>query len=274
MILETEILGKEQRLREIIRSLKKVIIGYSGGVDSTLVAKIATEELGVNALVVISDSPSLPRSELQEALALAKQHQFHVRIIHTQEAEKEEYLANPNNRCFYCKSELYGDLEKIKIAENYTAILDGANLDDLGDYRPGRKAASENNVRSVLIEAQITKQEVRDLAQKLNLPNFDKPAAACLSSRFPYGTSITKEKLTQVELAEEYLKKLGLRIVRVRYHLEVARIEIDKDSFEIVLENSEKIYAYFNSLGFKYTALDILGFRSGSMNEKTSGNNE
>lgn len=259
---------KERNLRSIITSLKKVIIGYSGGVDSALVAKVATEELGVNALIVISDSPSLPRSELDEALALASQCQFNIRIIHTKEAEKEEYLANPKNRCFFCKSELYGDLEKIRKSENYEAILDGANLDDTIDYRPGRKAASDNNIRSVLIEAGLTKKDVRSLAQKLNLPNFDKPAAACLSSRFPYGTSITKEKLTQVELAEEYLKELGIKNVRVRYHLDVARIEIDKDSFDIVLENANKIYVHFKTLGFSYTALDIIGFRSGSMNEK------
>jgi uncharacterized protein len=259
--------AKELNLRTIIKSLNKVIVGYSGGVDSALVAKIATEELGANALIVISDSPSLPRSELNEALALASLHRFHTRIIHTKEAEKEEYLSNPNNRCFFCKSELYGDLEKIRLTENYEAILDGANLDDTGDYRPGRIAAKEKSVRSVLIEAGLTKKDVRALAQKLNLPNFDKPAAACLSSRFPYGTSITKEKLTQVELAEEYLKDLGLKNVRVRYHLEVARIEIDKDSFYLVLENANKIYAHFKTLGFSYTALDIAGFRSGSMNE-------
>jgi len=258
---------KEQNLRIIIRSLKKVIIGYSGGVDSALVAKVATEELGVNALVVISDSPSLPRSELEEALSLASKCQFNIRIIHTKEAENEEYLANPKNRCFYCKSELYGDLEKIRLTENYEAILDGANLDDTADYRPGRVAAKENKVRSVLVEAGLNKKDVRSLAEKLNLPNFDKPAAACLSSRFPYGTSITKEKLSQVELAEEYLKQLGIKSVRVRYHQDVARIEIEKDSFEIVLENANKIYLHFKSLGFSYTALDIIGFRSGSMNE-------
>lgn len=265
-LLVLQLATKEKRLREIVRSLGRVIIGYSGGVDSTLVAKIATQELGENALVVISDSPSLPRSELKKALLVAKEHHFFTRIIHTQEAEKEEYLANPNNRCFYCKTELYGDLEKIRVEENYQAILDGANLDDLGDYRPGRKAASQKGVRSVLIEAELNKKEVRELAKKLNLPNYDKPAAACLSSRFPYGTSITKEKLTQVELAEEYIKNLGLRNVRVRFHLEVARIEVDKDNFATVLENADKIYAYFNTIGFKYTALDLIGFRSGSLN--------
>lgn len=266
-LMASQMVFKEKRLREIVKKLDRVIIGYSGGVDSTLVAKIATEELGVNALVVISDSPSLPRSELKEALELAKQHHFHTRIIHTQEAEKEEYLANPNNRCFYCKTELYGDLEKIRVDEKFTAILDGANLDDLGDFRPGRKAASEKGVKSVLIEAQLNKKEVRELAKKLNLPNFDKPAAACLSSRFPYGTSITKQKLSQVELAEEFLKNLKLKNVRVRYHLDVARIEVDQDSYEIILENAQNIYTHFKTLGFKYTALDIMGFRSGSMNE-------
>ena len=262
-------MSKEKSLRQIVRSLGKVIIGYSGGIDSTLVAKIATEELKGDALVVISDSPSLPRSELKEALEVANTHRFFTRIIHTQEAEKEEYLSNPTNRCFYCKTELYGDLEKMRIAENYNFILDGANLDDLGDFRPGRKAASQKGVRSVLIEAQLNKNEVRELAKKLGLPNFDKPAAACLSSRFPYGTSITKEKLTQVELAEEFIKNLGLRNVRVRYHLEVARIEVDKNNFDVVLENASKIYTYFNSIGFKYTALDLIGFRSGSMNENS-----
>lgn len=258
---------KEKKFREILKSLERVIVGYSGGVDSALVAKIATEELGVDALIVISDSPSLPRSELQAALKLSKEHNFNLRVIHTREAEKEAYLANPNNRCFYCKTELYSDMNKIKDEEGYHAILDGANLNDLGDFRPGRQAASERGTKSILIEAGFSKVEVRQLAKVLGLSNFDKPAAACLSSRIPYGTHITLDKLSKIEKGEDFLKSLGLKTLRVRYHNEVARIETPKEEFDVILENAEKIYDYFQSIGFLYIALDLKGFRSGSMNE-------
>ncbi len=262
--LETKELG----LRTLLQSMQRVVVGFSGGVDSTLVAKVATEELGDNALIVISDSPSLPRSELEEALQLGRRNNFHMRVIHTKEAEKEEYLKNPDNRCFYCKTELYQDLNFLLSTEGFNFILDGANLDDVGDYRPGRKAAGNNGVRSVLMEMEFTKKDVRDLAMKLGLSNYDKPAAACLSSRFPYGTQIDLDKLKRVELAESFLRKWVNRDVRVRYHNDVARIEVGHEDFVLVLENAVEIYARFKELGFSYTSLDLLGFRSGSLNEK------
>ncbi|PCJ59208.1 MAG: TIGR00268 family protein [Planctomycetota bacterium] len=265
--LNSILFEKETYLRSLIKELGRVVIGYSGGIDSTLMAKISNDELGQNALVVISDSPSLPKQELNDALKLAEDNVFNLRVIHTKEAEDENYLENSNNRCFYCKTELYQELKKIQKEEGYSAIIDGANYDDLDDYRPGRKAAKDKGVRSLLLESFFTKKNVRELAEKLGLSNYDKPAAACLSSRFPYGTSITVEKLSQVEQAEVIIKKYVNGNVRVRFHNEVARVEVDSEEFVTILENKNKIYSSLQEIGFKYIALDIMGFRSGSLNE-------
>ena len=256
---------KIKQVGDLIQSLKPVVVAYSGGVDSTLVAKLATIEIGPQALIVLSDSPSLPRREFDQAVTLAKRHSFNLHIIHTKEMEVEEYKSNPLNRCYFCKTELYKELTPF-LAQGYRTLLDGANLDDLGDIRPGRKAAREKGVRSLLVEAGINKREVREAANKLGLENWNKPAAACLSSRFPYHSTITPGKLAGVEKAEDFLLSLGIEQVRVRHHDKVARIEVPAPDFELVLRHRQSISQVFKELGYAYTSLDLLGFRSGSLN--------
>lgn len=244
-----------------------MIVAYSGGVDSTLVAFAAHRILGNASLAILADSPSLPRSEFAEAVDLARRFGFPVRVVNTREMEDPNYLKNPTNRCYHCKTELYRTLETIRKAEGFDAILDGGNVDDLGDYRPGRQAAGEHGVRSALQEAGFRKADIRALALKHGLPNHDKPAAPCLSSRLPYGTAVTTERLSQVERAEAILKKMGLREARVRHHGTVARIECAPEDFQKLIDSREALTTSFKEIGFQYAALDLRGFRSGSLNE-------
>ena len=247
--------------------LSSAVVAYSGGVDSSLVAYLAHQALGAKALAVTSASPSLKRSDLALAKELAAKWGMGHRIIVTDELSKADYRANPVNRCFHCKTSLYTELATIAREEGYAKILNGTNLDDLGDHRPGLQAAEDFAVCSPLVEAGIGKAEVRTLAARLGLDNADKPQSACLSSRFPYGAHINAERLAQVERAEERLAKLGFVQFRVRHHEEVARLEIAADELPRALDLREVLQAEVRACGYRFVALDLGGFRSGSLNE-------
>ena len=259
--------SKIDQVKVLIQSLTPVAVAYSGGVDSTLIAKLAVMETNEEALIVIAKSPSLSSREFEKAVSLAQKHNFNLQVIHTKEMEIENYQKNPPNRCYFCKVELYKQL-KFFLGGKSRNILDGTNVDDLNDVRPGREAAKQNDVISPLVEIGFNKKEVRLAAKSLGLENWNKPATACLSSRFPHLTPISREKLSQVEKAEEILFDLEIPQVRVRHHNKVARIEVSPEDFEIVLKHRQKIYQAFLKLGYSHTSLDIIGFRSGSFNEK------
>ncbi len=259
--------AKLQTLKANISGLRRAIVAFSGGVDSSLVARVAAEVLGEGALAVTSGSKSLKRSDLALAGELAENWGMRHRVIVTDELTKPEYLANPVDRCFHCKTSLYEDLSRIAAEEDFTYVLNGTNTDDLGDHRPGLVAARDYDVVSPLLDAGFDKADVRAVAAHLGLENADKPQSACLSSRFPYGTHITEARLGQVEAAEEALADLGFSQFRVRHHEDVARIELLAEELPLALELRDQITARVRATGYRYVAVDLGGFRSGSLNE-------
>jgi len=259
---------KEHALRDSLASLDSVIVAYSGGVDSAYLAYIASRTLGDRAVAVTADSPSYPERHRELAIRIARDFGLRHEIIHTSELERPEYRANPANRCYYCKHELYTHLARI--AElRHAIVVDGNNADDRGDYRPGRQAAREFGVRSPLDDVDLTKDEIRELSRRAGLPTWDEPASACLSSRIPYHTEVTDEKLRTIERAEEALRGLGFRVFRVRHHDDLARIEIARNEMARALEpeTAGAIVRALKAVGYKYVSLDLQGYRMGSLNE-------
>jgi pyridinium-3,5-biscarboxylic acid mononucleotide sulfurtransferase len=260
--------NKEHALRDSLASLDSVIVAYSGGVDSAYLAYIASRTLGDRAVAVTADSPSYPERHRQLAIRIARDFGLRHEIIHTSELERPEYRANPANRCYYCKHELYTHLARIA-GERHAIVVDGNNADDRGDYRPGRQAAREFGVRSPLDDVDLTKDEIRELSRRAGLPTWDEPASACLSSRIPYHSDVTDEKLRTIERAEEALRALGFRVFRVRHHDDLARIEIARHEMARALdpETAAAIVKALKAAGYKYVSLDLQGYRSGSLNE-------
>ena len=250
-----------------------VAVGFSGGIDSTLLIRVATDTLGKNALAVIGRSETYPTREFEEAVQLATSFGSRYRVVNTEETDNLKFKENPPDRCYFCKTELFGKLNVIAKEEGMRWIADGTILDDLEDFRPGMRAKSEQDVRSPLLEAGFTKSDVRSLARSLGIPTWDKPSFACLSSRFPYGHGITKENLMKVDAAETFMRDLGFRFFRVRHHDDrTARLEVGPQEIDRLFDSGlrEKIVDHFKSLGFAYVTLDLQGYRTGSMNEVLS----
>ncbi len=269
-----ELEQKYHALLQIMRGYDSAIVAFSGGIDSSLVAYVAGQVLGDKALAVTSGSASLKRTDLALSKRLSDDWGIAHQIIVTDELTKADYRANPTNRCFHCKTSLYTELDGIARTRGYTHILNGTNLDDLGDHRPGLIAADNHAVKSPLVAAGFHKADIRALAKHLGLENADKPQAACLSSRFPYGTAINQELLAQVEAAENVLAEYGFSQFRVRHHGEVARLEILREEFELAVQHHEALQREIQALGYRFVAMDLGGFRSGSLNEglSSSGN--
>ena len=261
--------AKAQHLYDILSGFESVIVAFSGGTDSAFLAHAASALLGPRALAVTADSASYPDSHRQLALRVAHEFEIAHEIIATHELERPDYRANPANRCYYCKQELYTHLASLASARGFAVVVDGSNADDRGDYRPGRQAAREYGVRSPLDEANLTKDEIRELSREAGLPTWDVPASACLSSRIPYGSEVTEDKLRTIERAERVLHELGFRVFRVRHHDTLARVELAKNEMPRALEANvaATIVRELRAVGYEHVTLDLQGYRLGSLNE-------
>jgi pyridinium-3,5-biscarboxylic acid mononucleotide sulfurtransferase len=263
---------KAERLREILAGRARLIVAYSGGIDSAFLAWMAHQVLGEQMVAVIADSASLARTHLEDALAFAREHGIPIEVVMTQEMQNPDYLRNDAMRCFHCKDELFTVLERYRGERGFDAIAYGVNADDTGDFRPGQEAARQHDVLAPLLDAGLNKAEIRELARQADLQVWDKPASACLSSRVEYGRAVTPEALSVIERGEDALRALGFRQVRVRHHGDIVRIEIAREELPRALttEMAREFTSVFKQLGFKFVTLDLEGFRSGSMNQLLS----
>ncbi len=261
--------AKLLKLKTILQNMGEVTLAYSGGVDSTFLLKVATDTLGNRCLGVLAISPTFPSREYERAIHTARSMGAQIRVLHTYELENENFVRNPVNRCYYCKSELFGRIAGLAGEEGYRNFIDGSNVDDLRDHRPGRRAMKEKNVRSPLQEAGLSKNDIRELSREMGLPTWDKDALACLSSRFPYGERISIRKLKRVDAAENYLKDLGFNNVRARHMGHSVRIEVDPGQVALLLEAGmrEKVEKRLRAIGYKEVSFDPEGYRQGKLND-------
>jgi pyridinium-3,5-biscarboxylic acid mononucleotide sulfurtransferase len=266
--ISAELASRQDALRRRLVTLGRLLVAYSGGVDSAYLAWAAYQQLGSDMLAVIADSPSLARAHLADAVAFAEEQGIPLQVIQTSELDRPEYVLNDSSRCFHCKDELFDVMETFREAHGFKAIAYGVNLDDQGDFRPGQAAARQHHVAAPLLDARLTKQDIRDLAHSAGLRVWDKPASACLSSRIEYGRPVTREALSVVERGEDALRELGFRQFRVRHHGEIVRIEVAREELARALNPAmaSEFTRIFKDLGFKFVTLDLEGFRSGSMN--------